>query len=145
VAVAAAVHGAVRFLVEGPLRDPDAAAGVDMDALADVLEGTIWQGERARVESPAYRAVLGMEGREAPTAAEVWRHLTDVGALADPFAHEWKEPLETILEEGPLARRILDALGVGGTAAEERGRLREVYGRLADCIARGEVFHAGSA
>jgi carboxylate-amine ligase len=142
-AVAAAVHGAVRFLVEGPLRDPESAAGVDMETLVEVLEGTIWQGERARVESLEYRAVLGMEGREAPTATEVWRHLTEVGALTDPFAHEWEEPLGTILEEGPLARRILDSLAVGGTAAEERGRLRSVYGRLADCIATGAVFHAG--
>jgi gamma-glutamyl:cysteine ligase YbdK (ATP-grasp superfamily) len=142
VAVAAAVHGAVRFLAEGPLRDPECAAGVDMETLVEVLEGTIWQGERARVESLEYRAVLGMEGREAPTAGETWRHLIEVGALADPAAGEWQEPLETISSEGPLARRILNSLGVGGTAAEERERLGVVYGRLADCIAKGEVFHA---
>jgi gamma-glutamyl:cysteine ligase YbdK (ATP-grasp superfamily) len=145
VAVAAAVYGAVRFLAEGPLRDPDCAAVVDMETLVGVLERTIWQGERAPVESLEYRAVLGMEGREAPTAGEVWRHLIEVGALADPAAGEWEESLETILSEGPLARRILDSLGVGGTSAGERERLRVVYGRLADCLANGQVFHADEA
>jgi hypothetical protein len=97
------------------------------------------------VDSLEYRAVLGMEGREAPTAGEVWRHLIEVGAGTDPAAHEWLPALETILAEGPLARRILESLPVGGTAAEERERLRAVYGRLADCLARGEAFHAGEA
>lgn len=142
VAVAAAVFHAVRFLVEGGLRDPESARDVDMDTLTDVLERTIWQGERAFVEPLEYRAVLGMEGRAAPTAAEVWRHLIEVGAQTDPAAHEWAEALDTIVEQGPLARRILESLGEGGSAGKARERLAAVYERLAECISRGDIFHA---
>jgi gamma-glutamyl:cysteine ligase YbdK (ATP-grasp superfamily) len=140
VGVAAAVTHAVRFLAEGPLAHH--APEIDQDTLVDVLEGTIWQGERAYVESLEYRAVLGMESAEAPTTGDVWRHLVEVGAATDPAAEEWGAALDTILEEGPLARRILACLPVGGSAGDERERLRVVYGRLADCLARGEVFHA---
>lgn len=135
-AVVAAVVGAVRFLAEGPLRDPEAAADVRGESLAGVLQGTTQDGERARVEPLAYRAVLGMESPDVPTAGEVWRHLVEVGVGTWPGAHEWATPLELILEEGPLARRILRALG------EWRGRerLEPLYRRLAHCLARGELF-----
>jgi hypothetical protein len=130
----------VRFLAEGPLAHE--APVVDLETLVDVLEGTIWQGERAYVESLEYRAVLGMEGAEAPSAGDVWRHLIEMGTATDPAYGEWEAALGTILDEGPLARRILACLPVGGTAEEERERLRVVYSRLADCLAAGEVFHA---
>jgi hypothetical protein len=143
VAVVAAVTGAVRFLADGPLAHPGSADGIDMDTLVDVLERCIWQGERAYVDDLGYRAVLGMESRAAPTAKDVWRHLIDVGAGTDPVSEEWQESFEALLEEGPLARRILDALGEASGGAQLRGRLMSVYGRLADCLSRGEVFHAG--
>jgi hypothetical protein len=49
-----------------------------------------------------------------------------------------------ILDEGPLARRILRALGadaeVDAGLEIPRPRLREVWGRLADCLAAGEML-----
>ena len=44
--------------------------------------------------------------------------------------------LEVILGQGPLGRRILQA--VGGDVSH--GKLHEVYGRLCDCLAAGEMF-----
>jgi gamma-glutamyl:cysteine ligase YbdK (ATP-grasp superfamily) len=145
VAVAAAVVGAVRFLAEGPLRDPEAAADVDMDTLVGVLEATTHEGERARVDSIPYRALLGVESPSPPEVGEVWGHLLEVGALADPAAGEWSEALGVILSEGPLARRIVTSLGGAGAddGTVDRARLTDVYRRLADCVQAGEIFRAG--
>jgi glutamate---cysteine ligase / carboxylate-amine ligase len=145
VAVAAAVVGAVRFLVEGPLSDPEAARDVDMDTLVCVLEATVRDGERARVESVPYRALLGAESARPWEAGEVWGHLLEVGALTDPAAEEWSEALGVILSEGPLSRRILTSLGdgVADDGTVDRARLTDVYRRLADCVQAGEIFRAG--
>jgi hypothetical protein len=116
-----------------------------MDTLVGVLEATIQEGERARIDSIPYRALLGAESASPPEAGAVWGHLLEVGALADPAAAEWAETLGVILSEGPLARRILTSLG--GSVAEDdtvdRTRLTDVYRRLADCVQAGEIFRAG--
>jgi len=142
VAVAAAVVGAVRYLADGPLRDPEHGSALGMEIMVDVLERTIHQGEAASIDALEYRAVLGMEGAHAPTAGEVWRHLVEVGLATWPGADEWSGALEVILEEGCLSRRIVTALGEGPTWPRER--LEAVYRRLAACLAAGEMFDAGA-
>jgi hypothetical protein len=141
VAVAGAVMGAVRFLAEGVLREPGAGSDVELEMLTDVLERAIYQGEKARLEYPEYSGVLGMDGADAPTLRDVWERLIEVGAREDPSAAEWFDALEVIISEGPLARRIRDALGevsLGGEPGRER--LAAVYSRLADCVSQGEMF-----
>jgi len=135
-AVVAALVGAVRHLADGVLRDPEAGGEVDSAELAALLDATIREGERAQVASPSYRALLGMEAGGTPTAGEVWRHLVEAGVGSWEGAEEWRGPLDVILEEGPLARRLLAAAG----ESPDRRRLREVYGALADCVADGEMF-----
>jgi gamma-glutamyl:cysteine ligase YbdK (ATP-grasp superfamily) len=141
-AVVSAVMGAVRYLAEGPLRDAGPGMGADVEAgeLELLLEETILEGERARAPARAYRALMGAVTSEPPTVREVWRRLIEFGSTSDPEPEEHAEVLEVILEEGPLARRILRSLGKGTGA--ERERLTAVYGRLADCLATGAVFRS---
>jgi len=49
-----------------------------------------------------------------------------------------REPLELIAEQGPLARRILRALG----GRYEHAALREIYAHLCDCLAADMLFEA---
>jgi carboxylate-amine ligase len=143
VAVAAAVTGAVRYLADGALRDPKAAAGIDLVTLAGVLEQSIYLGERAHIDSLEYREVLGLGGGKAPSLKEAWRHLIEMGVLRDPGAGELAAALDVILEQGPLARRIRRAVQAGAPHGDvTRDRLKSVYGRLADCVATGEMFEA---
>ncbi|MDP2013660.1 MAG: glutamate--cysteine ligase, partial [Actinomycetota bacterium] len=64
----------------------------------------------------------------------LWRHLIEMTSL-DRSAH-WREPLRVMLEHGPLARRILRAVGPGGSKA----RLQAVYRALCDCLEAGRLF-----
>lgn len=90
--------------------------------------------DEAVVDDAAYLKALGLPA--APCRAiDVWRHL-----LAD-FAAETPDAavaaaLEVILRRGPLARRILAAVG----PEAGRDRLHQVYGELCDCLAAGRVF-----
>jgi len=47
-------------------------------------------------------------------------------------------PLQVILDEGPLARRIIQALG----PEPGRDRLTAVYRELCDCLREGRMYHA---
>jgi hypothetical protein len=146
VAVVAAVVGAVRSVADGPLLDPDAASNVEQETLTEVLEQAIYLGDRAHVASPEYLEVLGAPAgrRGSPSLREVWQHLAEVGAYRDPAASELSDALEVILEDGPLARRIREAVQGADTYAEPtRNQLRSVYERLADCVSAGEMFRAG--
>jgi hypothetical protein len=48
----------------------------------------------------------------------------------------WRAPLAHIAERGCLARRISEAAGSTPT----REDLQVVYGQLADCLSKGELF-----
>ncbi|MBW3533884.1 MAG: glutamate--cysteine ligase [Gemmatimonadetes bacterium] len=131
-AVTAAVAHAVRRVVER-LAAADAAP-LPTDLLADVLDRTLVDGERTRLVEPAYLERLGLAG--APTTAgEAWAALL-APLLEDPAAAEWHRPLRVILERGPLARRVLEALG----AAPGRSDLERVWTRLCEGLEVGEPF-----
>ena len=91
-------------------------------------------GERAVVAVPGLLAALGL-GTSPRPAGEVWRALLDRFPPPDPEG-EWTGPLETILSRGPLARRLVAALGEEPVRAE----LAEVYGRLCTCLEENRAF-----
>jgi gamma-glutamyl:cysteine ligase YbdK (ATP-grasp superfamily) len=100
--------------------------------------GAIARFDRAAIEirvidDAEYQHALGISSGRA-TARDVWASLLD-DASAN---HAWWQPtLDAILREGPLARRILRATG----PSPDRGRLRDVYGRLCECLRDGHMFH----
>ena len=55
-----------------------------------------------------------------------------------PDSSFWTHPIAKLLSQGCLARRIIKALK-GDTRLEH---IREVYGELCKCLARGEFFSA---
>lgn len=102
--------------------------------LASLLMRCAQAGEEARVDDPAYLAVLGLPA--APRrAADVWR-LLFARLAADIPDPEEQETLSHILRHGTLATRILRRTG----AQPARDRLREVYVELANCLQDGRLF-----
>jgi hypothetical protein len=49
----------------------------------------------------------------------------------------WQPAIDVILQEGPLARRILRAVG----PSVDRARVRDVYRMLCECLHDGRMFH----
>lgn len=100
--------------------------------LANLYNKLVIKGERTLIEDAAYLELFGYPGRSARTA-EFLAHLVE-----GLFGNQPPAPLTVILEQGPLARRLLHALG----PEPGRDRLAEVYRQLGDCLVRGQMFHA---
>jgi gamma-glutamyl:cysteine ligase YbdK (ATP-grasp superfamily) len=100
--------------------------------LERILLSAIRQGEDALIEDGEFLEMFGF-AESSCRAGELWRRLAE--AVLPPES-EHRPALETIFEKGTLARRLLAALGENpGT-----DRLREIYGRLCDCLETGEMF-----
>jgi hypothetical protein len=136
-AIAAAAAAAVRALARGECGDPAALRALDTGALAALLDETVAAAERAPLADDGYRAALGLPDA-ARSAGDAWRALVDRHLRADPTWPEWAPALELVLEEGPLARRILRRLG----PAPARSRVRETYEALCECLHDGRLFRS---
>ncbi len=135
-AVAAGIVGALKALASGCWSSTREQLSFNEQDLLPLLLGTIGEGERFVIDHGFYLEALGLPGRPLPVA-DVWRHLT-AGFLADcrQQTPELVLTLEKILEHGPLARRILTALGNGYSVED----LKTVYRRLCLCLQEGELF-----
>jgi glutamate---cysteine ligase / carboxylate-amine ligase len=133
--VAAATVGALRLLASGDPSERKDRMVFPTEALSDMLLKTIREGEQARIPDASYQKALGLRPEASATAGGIWSRLLDrmSGGLLQP---EWHRPLRTILERGPLSRRILLALGNDFS----RASLESAYRRLADCLAEGRLF-----
>ncbi|MDX1376187.1 MAG: glutamate-cysteine ligase family protein [Burkholderiales bacterium] len=140
IAVAAAAIGALRACYDGRLANEDPAAPFSTGRLVKILRACIADADAAVIDDAGYLAALGLRARRA-TAGELWRHLVDatLGLVGTPEERAlWRERLALILDEGPLARRILHAVGRDAP----RRRLEAVYAELCDCLQAGRAFSA---
>ncbi|MEX2465663.1 MAG: glutamate-cysteine ligase family protein [Gemmatimonadota bacterium] len=133
-AVVAAVTEVVRALALGPESERDVTADPDTVQLAAVLDRTIVDGDRAVIEDGPYLRALGLDGGPL-TAGDVWRRLVDRHPPADP-AGEWSAPLDAILRQGPLARRMLHAVGEDPARRE----IQALYTDLGGCLEDNTPF-----
>ncbi len=105
----------------------------EAEQLEPLLLRTIREGEGAFLDDGRYLSAFGFPG-ERCRAGELWRHLAS--EFYAPGSVEEGEALGVILERGPLARRLLRALGKDPPFEQ----IREVYRRLCRCLERGETF-----
>jgi carboxylate-amine ligase len=133
-AVVGAIVAVLKALVAERWRPLGEQQSTAVEPLARLLETVIADGERAVINDTDYLGALGWPGSRC-TAGELWRHLVESTGIEGAGCGE---PLGVILDEGPLARRILRAAG----QTPDRARLREVYTGLADCLRDGKMFRA---
>jgi len=133
-AIAALVVALVRALCEERWEALRQLREIPVAPLAELFRRTLRGGPAEPIVHSAYLACFGV--LEQPTSvAGLWRRLYE--QLEPAIPAEYRAPLEVILQRGPLARRILDALPAGFN----RPCLAETYRRLADCLLQGEMFH----
>jgi len=153
VAICAVVARVLQTLTEQRHADRATQSAVATDRLVNILLATIREAERATIADAEYLDLFGFPGDRC-TAGELWHHLCHEalphGRAPDRVAEgsesipvhrapPWAEPVRCILRDGPLARRIVAALGGDCSPA----RMREVYGSLSDCLAEGRMFLSG--
>ena len=133
-AIVTAIVAVLRALVSERWAPVDEQQAVAVQPLARLLTQTIVDAEQAVISDAAYLRLFGIDQPKI-SAGELWQRLVAATVAADDAA---RPPLDLILRQGPLARRLLQAAG----PSPGRGRLGEIYGRLRDCLANGEMFDA---
>lgn len=135
-AVAAAAIAMTRMFYDAPPASLAAQQAIPTEALASIFLHCIQDAEQARIDDPAYLELLGYPGPRC-TARNLWRHVMQtIQRSGNRLPDVYHSPLQTILEHGPLARRILRAMD-GNNAREH---LEAVYRKLCDCLQQGRMF-----
>lgn len=139
-AVCAAVSGAVRGLCDLGPSEHRRLRELTVDRLEPILLACVRDGDRAVIRDAEYLRTIGIATVPGwgMTAGEAWAALIGAGLSGAAGYQEWAPALDTIARGGCLARRILAALD--GDLG--RQNLAAVYGRLAECLARGQLFGA---
>ena len=137
IAIAAFIARLIQSLVEERWVSLKTQKAWPVEPLEKILLGAIAHGDQTQIADRAYLELFGMPRCARCTAEELWTHLAE--SVLPTFPAQEREmlaPLNVILDQGPLSRRILKALDGQVT----RERLRAVYGKLCDCLAAGEMF-----
>jgi glutamate---cysteine ligase / carboxylate-amine ligase len=103
------------------------------DLLAGILLEVVRDGDQTRIRDRDYLRMLGIHGRGL-TAGAVWRELCN--ASADEFDEMARAALNRILDQGPLARRMLRAFG----STPDRETLVAACAGLARCLEENRQF-----
>lgn len=104
--------------------------------LAELHLRVIQEGEQAIIDDAAYLQALGLSGSADYTVRDVWRHLVETTDATGGVLPRIAAAMETIVEQGPLSRRILRSLGEN----PDRGALMETYRQLCRCLQQGTMF-----
>jgi carboxylate-amine ligase len=135
-AIAALLVAVARALYEERWSDAHAQRALSTADLAAILARTIDDADGARIEHPAYLALFGLAASGC-TAREAWHALVDrCGDDAIAWNPDARRPLALLDQRGPLARRLVGALGV----EPSREALRDAYRELADCLAANRLY-----
>jgi len=144
VAICAAVVGVLEALVSERWSSSISQQSWSVEPLESILLATMVDADGALIEHRDYLDAFGMPA-ERCTAGELWSHLVE--CLSEPRtpvrgpAHHLRggfghAALRTIMNEGPLARRIMRALGENPSHEQ----IEHFYQQLCDCLARGVMF-----
>ena len=112
IAICEAIVAVLKLLVSERWTSYAEQQRISTDELAGVLSETVQRAERAEVRSLEILRQFGLDPTRC-TAQSIWRYLIE--QVAHEIVHI--EPLRTILEQGPLARRIERTLLAGESEA----------------------------
>ncbi|MEZ5977347.1 MAG: glutamate-cysteine ligase family protein [Planctomycetota bacterium] len=137
VAVAAAVAGLVRGLVDGRWSSSERQREFASAPLVALLVDATARAGAAVLPGAEYAALFGLEGDPPATARDLLRRLVP-GSFAGPA--ELEAPLQVVLDRGTLGERMVAALGGPEVREPSRDALRSLLGRVSDCMLEGASF-----
>ncbi|MBS0263323.1 MAG: glutamate--cysteine ligase [Planctomycetes bacterium] len=131
VSICAAVVAVLKALTSERWSSLERQQSLEIEPLVEILLPTIRDAEQAVIQNADYLRLFGYPS-DTCTTGELWGHLiASLPELIGP-GNPWLRPLYTILQQGPLARRITRAL--------KSDDLPGVYGRLCQCLGDGKMF-----
>lgn len=135
-AVLQATVAVLKALCSERWSDAATQQSVGVEALYEILSGSIRHAEQSVIHDASYLALFGYYGTGC-TVGELWQHL--VKQTAPEMNERDAAALELILSQGPLARRIVQRLK---QTDSDRAGLSATYGELCDCLQSGVMFQA---
>ncbi|MBI5510288.1 MAG: glutamate--cysteine ligase [Deltaproteobacteria bacterium] len=136
IAVAALVLALIRALATERWQGLEVLKRADTARLVAILDQSVATGESSVIGDRDYLRLFGVRDAKL-SAADLWRHLyRELLPIDAGLDQEVARAMALILAEGPLARRIMRALG----PAPSRAALCEVYQELCVCLADGALF-----
>lgn len=135
-AIAELTIAVLRLLVAETWTGRSEQQAVPIETLEPVLLAAIQHADSAIVADPAYLRHFGVR-KGSLTLRELWAELLQHARQQDRdrfLQHD--AALQVLIDQGCLARRILEAIGEG----DDRARMHDVYRQLAACLASGEMF-----
>jgi gamma-glutamyl:cysteine ligase YbdK (ATP-grasp superfamily) len=140
-AILGAITGVLKRLVAelGPVAADGSTTGkIEVERLSKILTATTRDADEAIIDDTEYLRLFGLPGDGPRSAGDLWRHLVAELRRTAPPAEvaEFDEAWTVLVEQGPLARRILRAWD----AHRSHGRLSEIYRELGECLAEGRLF-----
>jgi gamma-glutamyl:cysteine ligase YbdK (ATP-grasp superfamily) len=139
-AAVAIVVAAVRALVEEAWCGSKQQRQWDHRELAQLLRVTVDQGDGAVIENHKFLQCFGFPERGRARCLELWQHIAETALARAELADAIQAALDVMLRQGCLARRIVAAVGEDDSGEA----LRDVYARLAECLATGSPFEIDS-
>jgi carboxylate-amine ligase len=133
---AALVMDLAQSLWERELRRPSADTQLPTKILLDVFLRCVHESDKARIESPELLRLFGMRQPDCEAGALWWTIAERLDRENAARAAVWRTAVEFVLARGPLARRLLRAVG----PRPNRGALHELYAALCDALAAGKPF-----
>ncbi len=102
------------------------------EPLVNVLHATIRDADAAVIRDADYLRRFGVatSDGESITAGELWRRLVAELSVVESLAAAERSALTSILDRGPLARRMMAALG----SSPDRPSLHKMYEQLCGCL-----------
>lgn len=134
-AVAEATIAVLKALVAQRWEDLEKQKVWETKPLETLFIDALKTGDQAVIRNQDYLAAFGFPEADAKMI-DVWRHLTETLIADNVLDQEVETALKTIMAKGPLARRILNALG----KKPERETIKAVYAELCDCLEQGRPF-----
>ena len=136
-AIALLVVEVLKHLVDETWSPLEHQQSFDVDALAALLRRTTADADQVLIHDRDLLDALGVTHKTALRAGELWKHLLDeVYAGVGAPDESWRDLLESMLERGPLARRLRNDLG----SEPSRSQILDTYGELADCLLEGRLY-----
>jgi carboxylate-amine ligase len=108
------------------------------DDLVEIYNETCKRADAAVISNVSYLQIFGYEGRST-RALDLWKHIVyRLGSVNPQVMQTWNTELQVILQQGCLAKRIMENLQLYGGINHEN-TLR-VYKELCQCLDQNKMY-----
>jgi carboxylate-amine ligase len=126
----------IKALTAGEFIELEAQMKWKTEVLAQLLDSTIGKGHEAVIDHSEYLGIFDFPEKKG-TAGELWRHIQDqLLTSGNDQLEKVNAELMVVLKKGPLAHRMVQAIGDDSS----KENISRVYRQLCECLAANKMF-----